>query len=203
MKPPFSFAATSSVFIWLSILASTRVKAATWEEGVDGDLSSNQSVPSLLTLSGGSNSIIGTVGGPDGQDWITITVPIGFELSALNLETFGATTDSTAFTGVAAGSVFAGDPLNAGSYLGYTHFGPGNVGTNLLPAMASANLAQGFTLPLPAGDYAFLIQQTGPATTAYQFDCLAAVAVPEPSLTGPGALCGLFLTRRRRRSSCG
>lgn len=199
MRFPFlSVSAVSGIFMVLSFTALTS-QAAIWDEATDGDLSSVQSAPSLLTLSDGRNSVIGTVGGPDGQDWITITVPIGFELSGLELETFGATTDSTAFTGVAAGSVFTGDTLNAGSYLGYTHFGPGEVGSNLLPRMGTANLAQGFVPPLPAGDYAFLIQQTGPVTTAYQFDYLVTSVVPEPSCAGLAALSGFFLARRRQR----
>src|SRR6185369_13107076 len=68
------------------------------------------------------------------------------------------------------------------SYLGYSHVGtevtvgsppPINlVGADLLPILGDRTLAvgaQGFTPPLPSGDYTFLIQQMGTGT-AYQFD---------------------------------
>ncbi|MFL5330010.1 MAG: hypothetical protein ACJ8C4_13980 [Gemmataceae bacterium] len=39
--------------------------------------------------------------------------------------------------------------------------------------------AQGFAIPLAAGNYSFIIQQTGLALTSYQFDFVV-TPVPEP-----------------------
>lgn len=202
ISPP-SFGVSISVRmlpqLLLPCLALNASQAAGWNEAVDGDISSIQNAPSVLLLSEGINAVEGTVGGsPDGQDWITLTIPFGCELRSVELKTFDSLNDSTAFTGLAAGSVFTGSHLSADSYLGYTHFGPGNIGTNLLPVLGTANLAQGFTPPLPAGDYAFLIQQTGSLPTTYRFDYTVA-AVPEASAAALGltAVGGLLMTRRR------
>ncbi|MES2707545.1 MAG: hypothetical protein V4726_13185 [Verrucomicrobiota bacterium] len=200
MKPDTA-SVISGILLALSF-SSIISRAATRDEATDGDLSNTQSVPTMLSLTAGNNLVSGSVGGIDGQDWITLTVPLGFELSSLDLKVFDSTTDSTAFTGMSMGSVFTGSTLSAEDYLGYTHFGPGNVGTNLLPSLSTANLAQGFTPPLASGDYAFLIQQTGPVTTSYTFD-YRVTAVPEVSgaaLLGLGGLL-LFPGRRRRRGS--
>jgi uncharacterized repeat protein (TIGR01451 family) len=152
-----------------------------WNEGTNGDLSNNQAAPTPLTLALGTNSIIGTVGTPDNQDWVTLHVPTGMSLSSLVLASY-ASTDSQGFLGVQQGTSFSGSTLNPASYLGYVHYGTGAtngtlpptnlVGSDLLPLMGDTSLAsgsQGFTPPLGSGDYTFLIQQLG-ATTNYQFD---------------------------------
>jgi hypothetical protein len=68
--------------------------------------------------------------------------------------------------------------------------------------MADPNFAPGttgFTPPLHAGTYTFLIQQGDPSTTGYQFD-MNLRAVPEPGsslcLLGMGGLAILALRRR-------
>jgi hypothetical protein len=101
-------------------------------------------------------------------------------------------TDDQGFTGFQFGSSFSGDEFTAGSYAGYAHFGfaannpDGNpvaastVGVDLLPLMANPNFAPGatgFTPPLAAGTYTFLIQQGGSATTGYRFDMTVTPAV--------------------------
>ncbi|MCI0535330.1 MAG: hypothetical protein L0Z50_08880 [Verrucomicrobiales bacterium] len=147
----------------------TETKAATfWNESIDGDLSNDQSAPSPFTLASGVNSVIGTVGGPDDRDWLTLTVPAGLQLSSVSPAAYSST-DDVAFTGVQSGTAFVGSPTDAESYLGYAHFGPDNVGVDILPNMGSAPGAQGFTPPLGSGSYVFLIQQLG-AATSYQFD---------------------------------
>jgi hypothetical protein len=72
----------------------------------------------------------------------------------------------------------------------------------LLPLMANPNFdpgAIGFTPPLGAGTYTFLIQQGNPVTTSYQFD-MTLRAVPEPGssllLLVMGGLAIFALQRR-------
>ncbi|HEY4329132.1 MAG TPA: hypothetical protein VGN88_05300 [Phycisphaerae bacterium] len=182
-----------------------------YSETASGDLSNSQSAPTSVTAVVGTNSISGTVGNADSQDWITITVPAGAQLSSFILSSY-ASADSQGFMGVQAGSSFLGDPFAAGSYLGYVHYGslaqngalaPTNlVGADLLPLMGNTSLAAGstgFTTPLGAGQYTFLIQQLGSATT-YQFDVgVTAVAAPEVTTLGMLGVGATALLLKRRR----
>jgi hypothetical protein len=197
------------------MLAATQLHASVlWNEAINGSLSASGSTPTALTLSGGINSIIGTVGGTATQDWVALTVPTGDQLSSLVLAAYSST-DAQGFLGVQTGSSFVGSTVSAGSYLGYTHFGTGAangslgptnlVGADLLPIMGN-NLvdspgSQGFTPPLSAGTYTFLIQQLG-ANTSYQFD-FGVTIVPEPSSTTlvclASAICLALAVIRRRR----
>ena len=182
--------------------------AASYNESINGDLSNNQAAPTPLTLSNGVNPVIGTTAAGD-QDWLPLTIPAGFVLSSDVLASY-ASTDSQGFTGVQAGSSFVGNPETTPSaYLGYAHYGTAAsngaagtlnlVGDNLLPIMgntADASGSQGFTPPLGAGTYTFLIQQTG-ATTNYEFD-FGVSPVPEPGSLCLIGLAGAMTMRRRR-----
>ncbi len=194
----------------LAALPTTVARAGTlYNESTGGDLSNNQAAPTPLTAATGVNSVSGTVGGTDTQDWLALTIPAGTTLSSITLFSY-TSTDAQGFMGVQAGTSFIGNPETTPSaYLGYVHYGTGAmngllpptnlVGTDLLPLMGNTTLAagsQGFTPPLAAGTYTFLIQQLGAATT-YQFD-FGVTAVPEPSTAALFALLGgLFLVRRK------
>jgi len=199
-----------------ALLAAAPAKATIYDEGVSGDLSNNQAAPTALTLTAGSNSVIGTVNGfppgTDPQDWVSFTIPTGFVMTSYVNSKYGSA-DDQGFTGFQSGSSFSGDPFVAGSYAGYAHFGTdatnplppsSTVGVNLLPLMANPSFsvgATGFTRPLAAGTYTFLIQQGDPSTTSYQFDMnVRSVSVPEPGsslcLLGMGGLAILALRRR-------
>jgi hypothetical protein len=193
----------------IALCASWTRAAVVWNESSNGDLSNNQAAPTPITLSSGINSVIGTTVAGD-QDWLALTIPAGFQLSSDVLESY-VSTDSQGFTGVQAGSSFVGNPETTPSaYLGYAHYGTAAsngalgttdlVGVNLLPIMgntADATGSQGFTPPLPAGVYTFLIQQTG-ATTNYQFD-FGVTAVPEPGSLCMLAMTGVMMLRRRAK----
>jgi len=203
-----------------ALLAAAPAKAIIFDEAVSGDLSNNKAAPTALTLTPGSNSVIGTVAGfpPEGtdpQDWVSFTIPAGFVMTSYVNSKYDST-DDQGFTGFQFGSSFSGDEFVAGSYAGYAHFGfaatnpDGNpvpastVGVNLLPLMANPSFAPGatgFSPPLHAGTYTFLIQQGNPVTTGYQFDMnVRSVSVPEPGsslcLLGMGGLAILALRRR-------
>ena len=201
-----------------ALLAAAPAKAIIFDEVVSGDLSNNKAAPTALTLTPGLNSVIGTVAGfpPEGtdpQDWVSFTIPAGFVMTSYVNSKY-VSTDEQGFTGFQSGSAFSGDEFVAGSYAGYAHFGfaatnpDGNpvpastVGVNLLPLMANPSFAPGttgFTPPLAAGTYTFLIQQGNPVTTGYQFD-MTVRSVPEPGsslcLFGMGGLAILAVRRR-------
>ena len=206
-----------------ALLAAAPAKAIIFDEAVSGDLSNNKAAPTALTLTPGSNSVIGTVNGfppgTDAQDWVSFTIPTGFVMTSYVNSKYGSD-DPQGFTGFQVGSSFLGDEFTAGNYAGYAHFGTGatnpdgtppssTVGVDLLPLMADPSFAPGatgFTPPLAAGTYTFLIQQGNPFTTSYQFD-MTVRSVPEPvsslCLLGMGclaifALSGALACRRAR-----
>jgi hypothetical protein len=199
-----------------ALLATALAKATIYNEAISGDLSNDQAAPTPLTLTPGFNSVIGTVNGfdnGDGQDWVSFTIPTGFVMTSyVNAKYVSA--DDQGFTGFQSGSSFLGDPFVAGSYAGYAHFGfaatnpdgtppSSTVGVDLLPLMADPSFAPGttgFTPPLGAGTYTFLIQQGDPVTTGYRFNMTVRSAVPEAgsslTLLGMGSLAALALRRR-------
>ena len=199
-----------------ALLVAAPAKATIYDEAVSGDLSNDKGAPTALTLTPGSNSVIGTVNGfapgTDPQDWVSFTIPTGFVMTSYINSKYDST-DPQGFTGFQFGSSFSGDEFVAISYAGYAHFGfaatnpdgtppVSTVGVNLLPLMTDPSFAPGttgFTPPLAAGTYTFLIQQGNPVTTGYQFD-MTIRSVPEPGsslcLFGMGGLAILAVRRR-------
>ena len=200
-----------------ALLAAAPAKAIIFDEAVSGDLSNDKAAPTALTLTPGLNSVIGTVAGfppagSDPQDWVSFTIPTGFVMTSYVNSKYGSE-DDQGFTGFQVGSSFSGDEFTAGNYAGYAHFGTGatnpdgtppssTVGVDLLPLMANPSFAPGatgFTPPLAAGTYTFLIQQGDPSTTSYQFD-MTVRSVPEPGsslcLLAMGTVTALALRRR-------
>jgi hypothetical protein len=198
------------------LLAAAPAIATIYDEAGSGDLSNDKAAPTALALTPGLNSVIGTVNGfppgTDPQDWVSFTIPTGFVMTSyVNSKYVSA--DDQGFTGFQFGSSFSGDEFVAGSYAGYAHFGTeatnpdgtppvSTVGVDLLPLMADPSFAPGttgFTPPLAAGTYTFLIQQGDPVTTGYQFD-MTVRSVPESGsslcLLGMGGLAILALRRR-------
>jgi len=200
-----------------ALLAAAPAKATIYDEAVSGDLSNDKAVPTALTLTPGSNSVIGTVNGfgnGDPQDWVSFTIPAGFVMTSYVNSKYGSE-DDQGFTGFQSGSSFSGDEFLAGSYTGYAHFGTAaqnpdmnptsssTVGVNLLPLMADPSFAPGTTnptFPLAAGTYTFLIQQGDPTTTHYQFNMtVRPVAAPEPGSTLCLLTMGILATLALRR----
>jgi PEP-CTERM motif-containing protein len=200
------------------LLATALAKANIYNETGSGDLSNDKAAPTPLTLTPGSNSVIGTVNGfglGDPQDWVSFTIPTGFVMISYVNAKYNSV-DPQGFTGFQSGSSFLGNEFVEISYAGYAHFGfaannpdanptaASTVGVNLLPLMADPLFAPGttgFTPPLGAGTYTFLIQQGNDEITRYRFNMtVRPVQVPEPGsslcLLAIGSLATLTLRRR-------
>ncbi len=138
-----------------------------FDEANDGDIVDDRNNPQPLQFVVGENRVNGSTVSPD-LDYLTVNVPAGSELTAIELADF-TSTDDQSFIAIQAGSVFTepnngADPSNL---LGYVHFGADMVGDDILAAISVGEGAQGFTPPLEAGDYSFWIQETGAELVNY------------------------------------
>ena len=138
-----------------------------FDEATDGDIVDDPNNPQFLQLLVGGNRINAAMVAPD-LDYLTINVPAGSELTAIELAEY-VSSDDLSFIAIQNGSVFTELPASpvVGNLLGYLHFGISMEGTDILPAVALGEGAQGFTTPLQAGDYSLWIQETGPETVNY------------------------------------
>jgi hypothetical protein len=190
---------------WLAFLTSTGLLAAAAQaevvfyEATGGDLSNNPNAPTPILLNEGIGSVIAAVNvDTDQQDWFAVTIPEGFVLSTLVLGDYDSQ-DPVAFAGFQRGSTFRGSYLEPSQYNGYAHIGNDVRFTDILPLMADQAINPGtigFTIPLVAGTYTFLVQQTG-GPTLYQLD-FEVMPVPAPGSLAL-AIAGLILATRRRR----
>ncbi|MEL7330658.1 MAG: pre-peptidase C-terminal domain-containing protein [Cyanobacteria bacterium J06560_2] len=137
-----------------------------YDEAVSGDISDDPNAPLALDLAEGTTRLSATTGGGD-QEYVTVTVPDGFQLESINLDSFSP--NDVAFVAVQEGATFT-EPLDnsadVSELLGYTLFGPSAVGTDILDNIGNgsngANFGgQGFEGPLSAGTYTFALQQLG------------------------------------------
>ncbi|MFL6451046.1 MAG: PEP-CTERM sorting domain-containing protein [Bryobacteraceae bacterium] len=193
----------------LAFAALAPIDAATvYRESVSGDLSNSGLTPTVLPVSVGSNQIFGTTGRVTAtdRDYFTITVPTGLQISEI-LELGGtAVGDAVSFFGIQRGSQVT-VPTNAATadgLLGWTHYGPVTSETDIMPELqVPAEGSTGFTGALPAGNYAFWIQDFGAGTFSYAFDVRLTAAttapVPEPASYASALLGALFLALVLRR----
>ena len=152
----------------------------TYDEGVDGDLSSDPAAPTAVAFAVGSNVVTGTTttsAPADTRDYLTFTIAAGQALTSIMLDAY-APADTT-FQALAPGATsFIPSGGTSGSFLGSSHVNGGLVGTDILDNMAALPFGGiGFAAPLGPGTYTYLIQQTGPEVTAYSLDFQI---VPEP-----------------------
>jgi hypothetical protein len=191
-----------------SALARADERAVTvWDEEVSGDLANVGASPTLLTLELGSNLLIGRTGRTAGvvdRDYFSFTLPAGWQLDTLSVlpGTTAVGTSGLSFIAVQAGTQVTVNPTggSAAGLLGWAHYGENDVGTDILQIMGFGPGASGFTGSLPAGSYAFWIQDTGTGVANYRLD-FGVSAVPEPAaawlmLAGAAGLLGW-----RRRSA--
>ncbi|MEO0933582.1 MAG: hypothetical protein AAFY21_07415, partial [Cyanobacteria bacterium J06641_2] len=154
-----------------------------YNEAVNGDISNNPENPLQLSLSEGANRVTATTGDSD-QEYVTVTIPQGFQLNSLVLESYDSS--NVAFIGVQEGNTFT-EPLDNSAIreniLGYTLFGnPRQIGTDILDEIGNGLNAIGFEGALPSGDYTFALQQLGTISDyTLDFNVSSASTEPEPN----------------------
>jgi len=181
------------------------VHAATvYNEAISGDLSNSGLSPTGVTVGLGSNQVFGTTGlaGALDRDYFSITVAPGLQLNAIMVLP-GTVSGGISFIGLQSGSqvTLPTNATTAAGLLGWWHYSPADINTNILPEMAiPANGSSGFSVPLGAGIYSFWVQDFNAGTFNYGFD-LVVGQVPEPA-TYAAALAGLAMISilRRRRA---
>lgn len=182
-----------------------------YQESVQGDFSDDYLNPNFLVLGAGDNVISGSLlGGSADMDLFTLTVPAGFEVTALRVTAFvggingsfmGAqpfpilSEDPVQYIRFGNGEIFTVDPIN------YVLFGEGDAATtrDVLPQLiVGAPISGDFQDPkLSAGDYAFWLNETRAGSTyTLTFEV---TPVPEPStaLFGLVGLVGSLFRRVR------
>lgn len=176
------------------LLLGDPASAASFDEAVDGDLANDRLVPSHLGLATGSNVVRGGYGRPD-LDYLHVHVPTGSHLSGIMALPGTTVGGGRAFIGVQHGTLFsvASDSAEPADLLGYTHidfvFSP----RDLLVEMGAGFGAQGFSGPLPAGDYTFWIQELAPGSYTFALDfVLTSDAAELPARQVPAAPYWLF-----------
>lgn len=183
-----------------------------YDEGVSGDLSNSQNAPDPVSFVVGNNLVYGTTGNAASvidRDFFTFVVPAGAQLVAIEVldGTTSAGGGNRSFIGLISGATFGASipsgVAGAATLLGYHHYDPSEIGTDILDNIAVGNISAppiGFTPPLPAGTYSVWIQETAPnSSVAYGFNFKL---VPDSGLgiwAGLGALGMAFLKARRTR----
>ena len=139
--------------IVIACSSSDAVAATIWNENTQGDLSDNRLTPTTGTLAVGSNDLFGQTQGGD-LDYLTFALPAGHQLTGIFLRSYQSN-DGTAFVAMQNGSTFTESDSNPNpaNMRGYSHFGDGNVNSNLLSALGGT--AQG------ANSYTLWLQQLG------------------------------------------
>ena len=180
--------------------------ATAWDESVSGDLANVGTSPTAVVLVAGSNIVSGTTGrsaaGVVDRDYFSFTLPAGWQLDTLTM--LPGTTflgpSGLGFIGVQAGTQVTVNPTggSAAGLLGWWHYNANDMGTDILPSIGASPGASGFIGSLPAGSYAFWIQETTTGSAAYRFD-FGVSAVPEAStaMLLMAGLAGLAFLRRR------
>lgn len=183
----------------LCALTSGAAQAASYSETVYGDLSDDPAKPDALVLEAGSNIVTGGFGGGDPADFLTLTIPEAYQLSALVLGDATIIGSNSSFIGVQSGSTITSFSSAAG-LLGWTHFQAMHLGTDILDNLGRGTGALGFTPPMQSGIYTFWIQElSGDSGLQYEFD-FQVTPVPLPGgiwLLGP-ALLALVRVRRKK-----
>ena len=206
------FLAFSAVLSLPVGLGSSAFGGTLWNSADNGPLSTSGLAPTALgPMTLGSNDVFATTGsnattGVVQLNYFVVTVPVGFALGSITELPGTQVGGALSFIGMEASPqvTVSPDATTAAGLLGWTHYGPADINTNILPAMGiPAEGSSGFTAPLGAGQYSFWIQELSPGTFPFGFDLGLVSAVPEPgtftmSLIGLATLVPVLRHRRRR-----
>lgn len=179
---------TVAIALVLSALAVPASAAVVWDEGVNGDLSSDAANPTAIVFANGSNTISGIINGNPGidRDFTTFTIGAGLMLSHVNLIVFSP--DDIGFSAFNAGATsFVPSGSTNGSFLSGIHLDGLDVGMDLIPFFDTRSVTTN-SLPAPnlgPGTCCWLIQQTGPLTQAYTVEFVVEPGMPvDPATWG-------------------
>lgn len=188
--------------------AAPGLAVTAWDETAHGDLSGVAGAPTLLVFGSGSNTVSGSIANPaDTRDFLHFVIQPGFQLSALrllsydNLGTSAPQDGNRGYHAIQNGVVGLVPAVgNSNAFLGGDHLDPSAPGTDLLPQLGGANrlAGTGFSGPLGAGSYVYVVQQTGAQLNGYSLDFVV-TPVPVPAalwLVTPAL--ALMAARRRR-----
>ena len=182
------------------------------DEALLGDLSNDPLAPTSLTFGVGSNEISGTVVNTnDTRDYFTFTIGDGLVLDSIDVVSYfdvNGNNPDNGFTAINAGTTTTQPGMGSvdADFLGGAHVGadqlPGTGGSLAADLARAENIGTTFDFPLTAGDYSFLIQQTGPENTGYTLDFVVSpVPLPAAAWLFVSGLLGLFGVKRMRSSS--
>jgi len=190
--------------VLLSACLATHTAQATviYDEGISGDLSGDNLLPTMLAVSEGSNVVTGSATSfPLDRDIFTFNVAADQQLVAIILDTL-VSGDDQSFFAVASGNSIAslGSPADL---LGNALIGnlAGTMqGDDLLDDLGAGTFpgSTGFTGALGPGTYTFWIQETTRGIQEYALDFQVRTAVPLPS-TLALLLAGMMLLRKKNR----
>ncbi|MEL4896890.1 Ig-like domain-containing protein, partial [Crocosphaera sp. Alani8] len=170
----YTVGTASSTVLFADTASQLPVEIPGYHETVGGDISDDPEDPLDLPLQEGQNLLSATTGpGEADRDYVTITVPEGFQLDSVILEDYSSV-GNPAFVGLQQGEAFTENLDNSGNaanLLGYHLFGgsEAEIGTDILDNIGNGAGAIGFNGPLPSGDYTLAFQQLG-AFTSYTLE---------------------------------
>lgn len=167
-------AGAASATYTLDFVVSLAPPQVAYDEATDGDISGDRENPTRIFLVPGGNLLTATSVAGD-VEYVTFTVPPDYELAAMVLESFDSV-DDVSFIAIQSGDTFTEptDNPNVGNLLGWSHFGAGagQVGYDILGDIGMGAGAQGFSPPLPAGDYTLWLQETGANPATYTLNLI-------------------------------
>ncbi|MEL6979493.1 MAG: Calx-beta domain-containing protein, partial [Pseudomonadota bacterium] len=206
----------------LTVTINDAAFVAGYDEGVSGDLSSDPTAPDVITLAEGDNHVKFTLEGTNlDRDFFTVVVPEGMELSAIDMvdhfellngeEAFGAFSAGDGFSagflsilpplGVSPTTLSFADQIALATELtgGYV-FGAPDIGEDILDDFAlpqdGVYFFEGFTAPLPEGEYTFWMNQGGlPTTSIMNFEVTPEAAATPPAVDAQAVFQQLIADR--------
>ena len=173
--------------------------AFTVDESIDGDLSGIGALPTELTLEAFDNTLTGSMGGGVDFDIFRFTVPANLAITSIEVNGY-TTGNAQSFLGIQSGQTWTagiGFGVSGSSLLGWTLFGFNDIGEDILAdANTTSSGASGFDIPLGAGDYAFLLQDTSDNIN-YSLNFVATPVPLPPALILLVSAIGLVVSRSR------